>query len=686
MGDDLNPKKENMNNSDDRNKSPNRRNGNGGPPGLPPIKFNRGGFTWLILLGLALAMIALLSKSYPKPTELSMDQFYAKLDKGEVKQLVLRDGSITGKLTTMTGQKEGSSPDFEVKFPQRTIESPEFVEDLLKKAEKNQISVKYETSDNVFVQVLLPLIPWLLIFGFIWFFVFRQLRSGAGGAGMLGNFGRSRHRMLTKEHTNITFDDVAGIDEAKDEVKEIIEFLKNPKKFQKLGGRIPRGVLLVGEPGCGKTMLAKAIAGEADVPFFSISGSDFVEMFVGVGASRVRDLFAQAKANAPCIIFLDEIDAVGRKRGVGFNGGGHDEREQTLNAILVEIDGFDSSDQVIVIAATNRADVLDPALTRPGRFDRQVYVPLPDIKGRYEILKVHAKKIRLNPKTDLWQLAKGTPMFSGADLAAIINEAAIAATMAEKDYVEMEDLEEARDKVRWGRAKKSRVIDENEKQVIAYHEAGHALASILVENADPVHKVSIIPRAQAGGMTMMLPEVDRHLYSKKYVLAMLQVSLGGRAAEDIACGDISSGASDDIKRTTNLAKTMVCDWGMSDLIGPIKLGNDNGTSWASEIAKDYSEDTSKLIDQEVNQLIRNAYSCVKGVLSEHRVQLDNLAAALLKYETLEADEVKRILNGETIQKTTVNDLLNNVAQQVSDSSSKSNPTPANCSPDAHQES
>jgi len=484
--------------------------------------------------------------------------------------------------------------------------------------------------------------------------------------------------MLTKEHTNVTFSDVAGIDEAKDEVTEIIEFLKNPKKFQKLGGRIPRGVLLIGEPGCGKTLLAKAIAGEADVPFFSISGSDFVEMFVGVGASRVRDLFAQAKANAPCIIFLDEIDAVGRRRGMGFNSGGHDEREQTLNAILVEIDGFDSSDQVIVIAATNRADVLDPALTRPGRFDRQVYVPLPDIKGRYEILKVHAKKIRLDPNADLWRLARGTPMFSGADLAAIINEAAIAATMANKEHVQTDDLEEARDKVRWGRAKKSRVIDEREKKVIAYHEAGHAIASELVENADPVHKVSIIPRAQAGGMTMMLPETDRHLYTRKYVQAMLQVSLGGRVAEEIACGDISSGASDDIRRASNLAKTMVCEWGMSSEIGPIRLGSDNNAPWLVEVpTKDYSEQTAQVVDREISKLVRDAYEGVRKILIDYRTQLDNMAAALLKYETLEADEVKRIIKGETLQKPTVNELLDNVAQQITDNVTISGDTKKN---------
>ncbi len=635
----------------------------------PPMKMPRGGLSWIIFLGLALAMVALLSKSYNRPTILNITQFYSYLNNHQIEQVIIRDGSIDGKLRTLTGQKPSSSADFEVKLPRETTHSPEFIDSLRKQCEATGTSLKYEPSDNLFLQVFLSLIPWLLIFGFIWFFVFRQIRNTAGGAGMLGSFGRSRHKLISKERTGVTFEDVAGIDEAKDEVKEIIEFLKNPKKFQKLGGRIPRGVLLIGEPGCGKTLLAKAIAGEADVPFYSISGSDFVEMFVGVGASRVRDLFSQAKANAPCIIFLDEIDAVGRKRGVGFNGGGHDEREQTLNAILVEMDGFDSSDQVIVIAATNRGDILDPALTRPGRFDRQIYVPLPDIKGRYEILKVHAKKIKMSPDVDFWRIARGTPMFSGADLAAIINEAAIAATMAGKEYVETEDIEEARDKVRWGRAKKSRVIDEREKKVIAYHEAGHALVSEFVEGADPLHKVSIIPRAQAGGMTMMLPETDRHIYTRKYVSAQIRVLLGGRVAEELACDDISSGASDDIKRASQLARTMVCEWGMSEQIGPIRFGADNQTPWPIDgtQSKTYSDKTAEMIDTEIASLVKQAYDDSKKIIRDNREKLDLLAEALLKYETLEADEVKRIIAGQPIEKPTVNDLLDKEASNVTDS-------------------
>src|SRR5215208_4541631 len=425
--------------------------------------------------------------------------------------------------------------------------------------------LEIKSQNSYVINIILPLIPWLLIFGFIWFFVFRQLRNSAGAGGMLGNFGRSRHKITSKEHTNITFDDVAGVEEAKEEVMEIVEFLKNPKKFQRLGGRIPRGVLLVGEPGTGKTLLAKAIAGEADVPFFSISGSDFVEMFVGVGASRVRDLFKQAKDNSPCIIFLDEIDAVGRRRGSGFSSGGHDEREQTLNAILVEMDGFDTNDQVIVCAATNRVDVLDPALTRPGRFDRQIYVPLPDVKGRLDILKVHSRKVKLGPNVDLSRRARATPGFSGADLAAIINESALGATLAGKEYIEQDDLEEARDKVRFGRANKSRVMDEKEKATTAYHEAGHAVVQHLLRpDTDPIHKVTIIPRGRAMGAMMSLPEKDRYNYTKRWCIAFIKVTFGGRIAQEMFTGDMNSGVGGDIRQATSLARRMITEWGMND--------------------------------------------------------------------------------------------------------------------------
>jgi cell division protease FtsH len=514
---------------------------------------------------------------------------------------------------------------------------------------------KFEPA-NPWTQFILVFGPFILIIIVLWYVISRGLRGAASGAGMLGSFGKSRHRTLNKEMTGVTFADVAGIEEAKDEVAEIIEFLKNPKKFTKLGGRIPRGILLVGEPGCGKTLLAKAIAGEADVPFFSISGSDFVEMFVGVGASRVRDLFKQAKDSAPCIIFLDEIDAVGRRRGSGFTTGGHDEREQTLNAILVEMDGFAPADGVIVIAATNRADVLDPALIRPGRFDRQVVVPLPDLRGRIDILKVHAKKVKLSPFVDLERIARGTPNFSGADLAAIINEAAIAATMLNKDAVEQEDLEEARDKVKFGRAKKSRVREQDENKLVAYHEAGHAVLQRLVPHADPLHKVTIISRGQMGGVTFSLPEKDRMGYSLKWLAANMRILCGGRIAEEKAMGDASSGAASDIMQVTNLARAMVLEWGMSPKLGFIRYApHDTRESFLPE--KDYSDQTALLIDEEIRRLADEAYADAKQILEANWDKVVAVAEALLKHETLSGDDVDRLMSGQSLTRPTVAEML-----------------------------
>jgi len=504
--------------------------------------------------------------------------------------------------------------------------------------------------------MLYVFVPFALLILLVWFLITRGLRGAAGPGGMLGNFGKSRHRVLNKEMTGITFTDVAGIDEAKEEVTEIIEFLKNPKKFTKIGGRIPRGVLLIGEPGCGKTLLAKAIAGEADVPFFSISGSDFVEMFVGVGASRVRDLFKQAKDSAPCIIFLDEIDAVGRRRGNGFTTGGHDEREQTLNAILVEMDGFASGDGVIVIAATNRADVLDPALIRPGRFDRQITVPLPDVKGRLEILKVHSNKVKLGPDVDLEKVARGTPMFSGADLAAIINEAAIMATMANKDFIEQEDFEEARDKVKFGRAKKSRVREKDENKLVAYHEAGHAVLQALMKDADPLHKVTIIPRGSAGGATFSLPTRDRMGYSLKWLASTMRVLCGGRIAEARAMGDMSSGASMDIAQVTSIARMMILEWGMSPRLGFIRYnGSDSREMVLPE--KQYSEETAHIIDEEVRRLSDEAYAEAVRMLEENWGKVEAVAEALLKFETLTGDDVHKLMRGESLGRSSVSDLL-----------------------------
>ncbi len=504
---------------------------------------------------------------------------------------------------------------------------------------------------------LLTFGPMVLILLVIWFFIGRMARNAGGGpGGMLGNFGKSRHRLLSKEMTGVNFADVAGIEEAKEEVGEIIEFLRNPKKFTKLGGRIPRGVLLIGEPGCGKTLLAKAIAGEADVPFFSISGSDFVEMFVGVGASRVRDLFKSAKENSPCIIFLDEIDAVGRRRGSGFSSGGHDEREQTLNAILVEMDGFTSADGVIVIAATNRADVLDPALVRPGRFDRQIVVPLPDVKGRLEILRVHAKKVKLGPDVDLERVARMTPVFSGADLAAIINEGAISATMHNKDFIEQEDLEEARDKVKYGRARKSHVREAEENRATAYHEAGHAVIQALLKDADPLHKVTIIPRGQSLGATFSLPEKDRTGFGRRWLTATMRVLCGGRIAEQRAVGDISSGASMDISQVTQLARHMIEEWGMSDRLGFVRYaGEDRRQAFIPE--KAYSDETAKIIDEEIRRLVDEAFRDAERILDEGWAKVEAVAQALLKFETLSGEEVHKVMRGEPLGRSSLADLL-----------------------------
>jgi cell division protease FtsH len=525
-----------------------------------------------------------------------------------------------------------------------------------------------------------PFLWTLALLVLVWFILIRAMRSAGGGAGVLGNFGKSRHRVLARESTNVTFKDVAGIDDSKEEVTEIVEFLKNPKRFMKLGGRIPRGILLIGDPGCGKTLLAKAIAGEADVPFFSISGSDFVEMFVGVGASRVRDLFKQAKDSAPCIIVLDEIDAVGRRRGGGFSTGGHDEREQTLNAILVEMDGFETDDQVIVIAATNRADVLDPALTRPGRFDRQVVVPLPDLKGRLEILRVHSAKVKTGPDVDLEKIARGTPMFSGAELAAIVNEAAIIATMEDKDVIEHVDLEEARDKVRYGRARKSRVVEEQERRATAYHEAGHAVLQVLVPGADPLHKVTIIPRGQAGGATFSLPEKDRYGYNLTWLRAMMRIVCGGRIAEERETHDVSSGAAMDIQQLTMMARAMVLEWGMSEKLGFVRYaGSDQREAFVHD--RDYSEETARIIDEEIRHYADEAYTEARRILDENWEKVVAVADALLKHETLTAEEVKKLMAGERLDKPSVSDLLAAEAAKKRDEAERPEKPKARPAPD-----
>lgn len=620
------------------------------PPLKKPVPKSKGPFSWL-LMGLILIIMLTMFGRFNKVQEITYSpDFLGLIESGYVESVVFHDFKLVGELNEAGIEKLGKEKaSFQVNYG-----DPMTDDTLLGKLDEAKIPYS-KAKQDIWPGIIAGFLPILILVGIIYFVFMRNMRSGGGG--MLMNFGRSKHRLQSKD-TKVTFDDVAGIQEAKEEVAETIEFLKNPKKFRKIGGRLPRGVLLVGPPGCGKTLLAKAIAGESDVPFFCISGSDFVEMFVGVGASRVRDLFKQAKENSPCIIFLDEIDAIGRKRGMGFASGGHDEREQTLNAILVEMDGFGTDDQVIVIAATNRGDVLDQALTRPGRFDRQVIVPLPDLNGRVKILGIHARKVKISDEVDFERLARQTPMFSGAELEALINEAAISASMASKDCVEMHDLEEARDKVRWGRAKKSRVIDEHDKKMTAYHEAGHALVQYMLKGADPLHKVSIIPRGPFGGATFALPEKDRMYYSKKYCMCEMQVCFGGRIAEEIFFDDVTSGASSDIRQASSMAKEMVLSWGMADGIGPISYSTGNGGEmYFPSSTPDYSEKTSQLIDSEIKRLISEAYEAAKELIVTNKVQLEALAEALLKYETLDVVDVKIVLEGGVLDKPTVSDLL-----------------------------
>ncbi len=509
---------------------------------------------------------------------------------------------------------------------------------------------KWSESSSMLTNVLLLWGPWILII-VVFLFLMRQMRN-QGSTGGVMSFGRSRAQLYSKENrVTVTFDDVAGADEAKDEVREIVEFLKNPGRFTRLGGRIPRGVLLVGPPGCGKTLLAKAIAGEAEVPFFSISGSDFVEMFVGVGASRVRDLFKQARENSPCIIFLDEIDAVGRRRGSGM-GGGHDEREQTLNAILVEMDGFGTDEGIIVIAATNRPDVLDPALLRPGRFDREVTIDLPDIKGREQILRVHLRKVKSGPDVDPAALARATPGYSGADLAAIINEAAIMAALARKDEILMEHLEESREKVMFGRQKRSREMEEADRRIVAYHEAGHAIVAAKIPEVDPPSKVTIVPRGRALGLTTFLPEKEQYHMQRKRLMGMLSVAFGGRIAEQVFCGDISAGASDDIRRATEIARRMVTELGMSDKIGPINYAERQGSEFlGTELmaARWHSEETAREIDEEIQRVLDEAYQTAVDIVNENAASLESITQALLRYETVTGEEIREILAGKSIE-------------------------------------
>jgi cell division protease FtsH len=587
---------------------------------------------WLVIGLIMVLVFNIFNQSQPQEKEMIFSDFMARVAKGEVSEVVVKGSDIKGKLTS------GES------FRTYTPDDKDMISELRRRGVR--ITAKPVDGNPWYINMLLSWLPMLLFIG-VWIFFMRQMQGG--GAKAL-SFGKSRARLLSDKQSKVTFADVAGVDEAKEELQEIIEFLKDPPKFQKLGGRIPKGVLLMGPPGTGKTLLARAIAGEANVPFFSISGSDFVEMFVGVGASRVRDLFEQGKKHAPCIIFMDEIDAVGRHRGAGL-GGGHDEREQTLNQLLVEMDGFESNDGVILIAATNRPDVLDPALLRPGRFDRQVVVARPDIRGREGILRVHTKKIPLDADVDLTVLARGTPGFSGADLANLVNEAALLAARQNKKTVCMKDFETAKDKVLMGVERKSIVISEEERKVTAYHEAGHTLVAKSLPGTDPIHKVTIIPRGRALGVTQQLPIDEKHNYPKEYLLNEIAIMMGGRVAEEVVFGEITTGAGNDIERATELARKMVCEWGMSERMGPLTFGKREEMIFLGrEIAQhqDYSEQTAVEIDREVKQIVMTNYEKAKVLIKERIAILHALAKALLEEEVLDASQIDAIVNGRTV--------------------------------------
>jgi cell division protease FtsH len=586
---------------------------------------------WVVIIGGAILLYRYFHNSPTnQPTQLPYTELLSQVRSGQVTQATVEKEKVTGKYSGGTFTTD--------------LANDEVASDLVKEMDKNKVKVDFKNSSSsgMVLQMVAFYAPFILIIAF-WIFMIRQMQSGGNKA---LSFGKSRAKLLSNQQKRVTFKDVAGVEEAKEELQEIIEFLKEPQKFQKLGGRIPKGVLMMGPPGTGKTLLARAIAGEANVPFFSISGSDFVEMFVGVGASRVRDLFEQGKKNAPCIIFIDEIDAVGRHRGAGL-GGGHDEREQTLNQLLVEMDGFESNDGVILIASTNRPDVLDPALLRPGRFDRRVIVNRPDVKGREGILAVHTRKIPLGEDVDISVIARGTPGFTGADLANLVNEAALNAARYNKKVVAMHDFEWAKDKVLMGSERKSAVMSEEEKKTTAYHEAGHTIVGLKVPNADPVHKVTIIPRGMALGLTQQLPEGDRYTHSRDYIEGSIAILMGGRLAEDIFLGKITTGASNDIERATDLARKMVCEFGMSNL-GPLTFGKKEEQIFLGrEIAQhqDYSEDTAINIDKEVKRIVMEQYERARQIIIEHRDALDRLAQELLSRETLDSVQIRRIVAG-----------------------------------------
>ena len=590
---------------------------------------------WVVI---ALVLMSVFNNFGPRRSateQIEYSRFIADVKQGRVQKVVIEGRTIQGVL--QTGER------FTTYTPE--TDNKALVGDLLENGVV--IDARPPEQQSLLMQIFISWFPMLLLIG-VWIFFMRQMQGGAGGRGAL-SFGKSRARLLGEDQVKVTFSDVAGVDEAKEEVSELVDFLRDPAKFQKLGGKIPRGVLMVGSPGTGKTLLARAIAGEAKVPFFTISGSDFVEMFVGVGASRVRDMFEQAKKHAPCIIFIDEIDAVGRHRGAGL-GGGHDEREQTLNQLLVEMDGFEGNEGVIVIAATNRPDVLDPALLRPGRFDRQVVVPLPDIRGREQILKVHMRKIPLDRDVEPNVIARGTPGFSGADLANLVNEAALFAARANRRTVDMEQFEKAKDKIMMGSERRSMVMSEDEKRLTAYHEAGHAIVGLLVPSHDPVYKVTIIPRGRALGVTMFLPEEDRYSYSKERLESQISSLFGGRIAEELIFGPerVTTGASNDIQRATELARNMVTRWGLSERLGPLTYSEEEGEVFLGHSVtqhKTVSDQTQDLIDEEVRSIVNRNYQRSTRILEEQEQKLHVMAGALIQYETIDAEQIKDIMDG-----------------------------------------
>ncbi len=616
--------------------------------------------TWLLVLILVFVAISMFNPksdvpaiTYSEYQKLlagqvkTLDDTEVKIQKAIVKKSNLNDYEMVGTLNASIPlkTKDGKS----VKSEQFLVILGAVDAEIQREWIERGIEVTFEEKDSLWTQTLIGFLPWILIIG-VWLFFMRRMQAGAGGGPKgLFSFGKSRAKMINENSIRVNFSDVAGADEAKYELQEVIEFLKEPDKFQRLGGKIPRGVLLLGPPGTGKTLLARAVAGEAGVPFFSISGAEFVEMFVGVGASRVRDLFDNAKKNSPCIVFIDEIDAVGRQRGAGL-GGGHDEREQTLNQLLVEMDGFEQGNTVIIIAATNRPDVLDPALLRPGRFDRQIVVDRPDVKGRLGILKVHTRKIPLDPDVDIETLAKGTPGLAGADLANLVNEAALYAARLNRKTVTMRDFEEAKDKIMMGMERKSLIISDAEKRMTAFHESGHVLVARMIPEADPVHKVTIIPRGRALGVTTYLPIDEKHTYSKPYLEAMIAYAMGGRAAELLEFNQLTTGAGNDIERATSLARKMVCEWGMSEL-GPLTFGAKQEEIFLGrEISqhRDYSEQTAVAIDDAVREIVTRGMKRAEDILIEHRETLQRLSDALLEREILDSDEIEMILRGESL--------------------------------------